>query len=158
MGLVVIKYGLSALMAAVIVWDVARFRIPNMLNVAVLLIFPAWLWFMPDIDWAGSLAAFALALALGYGLFAIGMLGAGDVKLLAVLMLYTGWSKQSVALVVYMSLAGGVLSLVLLLLRRMVAGRQDAMPAVLQKGQSVPYGVAIAAAFLWLLWFGGLAG
>ena len=92
--------------------------------------------------WPGiaiQIAAGATVFAILAGAFYAGMMGGGDVKLAAALAL---WFPPSVTLrfLVLMSIAGGVLTLVLLVWHRAKrrAGRLE-----------IPYGVAIA--------FGGLA-
>jgi prepilin peptidase CpaA len=87
-----------------------------------------------------------LGLALGAFLlfallFQIGMMGGGDVKLLAALALWLPLASL-VKLVVIMSLAGGVLTLVLLVRHRArkTGGKLE-----------IPYGVAIAFAGMWLI-------
>jgi prepilin peptidase CpaA len=73
------------------------------------------------------------------GAFYAGMMGGGDVKLAAALALW--FSPQStIRFLVIMSLAGGVLTMALLVWHR--AKRREGRP-------EIPYGVAIA--------FGGLA-
>jgi prepilin peptidase CpaA len=106
--------------------DIRTRRIPNKLNLAIaLLAVPFWvlsgyaIW--PDM-------AMQLALAVGaYLLFAllfqIGAMGGGDVKLLAALALWLPLASL-VKLVVIMSLAGGVLTLVLLVRHRAENRRQ----------------------------------
>jgi len=127
------------LVAAVI--DVRTFTISNSLNLSIALLAPIyWLSIAMPI-WPGA----AIQLAVGAGVFALlagafyaGMMGGGDVKLAAALAL---WFSPASALkfLVLMSLAGGVLTLVVLALHRVrgKSGRPE-----------IPYGVAIA--------FGGL--
>lgn len=85
------------------------------------------------------LAAGAALLALGAALFARGLWGGGDAKLAAALGLWTGFAGMPRFLMV-MALAGGVLALAVLALRR------PAAPAANPQAVHLPYGVAIAAA------------
>ena len=154
---------LSVLMAAVIVYDGVRFIIPNWLNGAFLALFVVWGVMNPNTDWLSALTMFIVLFGVGYVLFALGTVGGGDVKLLAVCGLYTGWSVTGLKLVVYMSLLGGALALVLVALRLMVPALTarlgiQTIPRVLTVGEPAPYGVAIAVAFLGLLWTGQLPG
>jgi prepilin peptidase CpaA len=124
--------------------DIRSRRIPNKLNLAIaLLAVPFWvlsgyaLW--PDV---------AMQVGLGLGafllfalLFQLGMMGGGDVKLLAALALWLPLASL-VKLVVIMSLAGGVLTL-LMLVRHKAAKSEGKL--------EVPYGVAIAFAGMWLI-------
>jgi len=99
---------------------------------------------------AGSytLQALGLSIACGAGLFAVGVaafaagiLGGGDVKLLAALALWLPW-QPFLSLIIIMSLVGGVLTL--------VAGAWHIARRQRDKLE-IPYGVAIAAAGLWVL-------
>jgi prepilin peptidase CpaA len=79
-------------------------------------------------------------------------LGGGDVKLLTAAALWVGM-KGLLPLIVWVGLAGGVLVLILLLLRQnllfIVAWASPrvpkSLPRALTTGEKVPYGVAIAA-------------
>lgn len=149
---------LCAAMLLVIAWDATHYIIPNWLNALLLILYPLW-WFTAPAapDWAGALGMFALCFAVGFGLFALGLMGAGDVKLLSVLGLYVGFSEAGLALIIYMALLGGVLSLLLIILRRVLAGWKR-RPRLLRKKEPVPYGLAIAGSFLWLLFTGRVPG
>jgi prepilin peptidase CpaA len=118
--------------------------IPNWLNAAIaLLAIPFWwasglsLW--PDVALQiGIAAAIFAAFAL---LFQIGMMGGGDVKMAAALALWLP-AAAVLKLLVIMSLAGGVLTLALLIPHRLAksAGNPE-----------IPYGIAISFAGLWLI-------
>ena len=118
--------------------------IPNWLNAAIALgAVPFWLatrtplWPDAAIHVAVAAAIFALfALA-----FHLGMMGGGDVKMLAALALWLP-PLAVVQLVVIMSLAGGALTLAMVL-RHRLSKAEGAL--------EVPYGIAIAFAGLWLL-------
>jgi len=84
-------------------------------------------------------------------LYLLGQMGAGDVKLLSAVALWTGLNGL-LALLLYVSLSG-LLALPLLLLARSLVVRAQAhnvwkaewtVPRILTKKQGVPYGVAIA--------------
>jgi prepilin peptidase CpaA len=90
----------------------------------------------------------AIQVAVAAGVFALlavafytGMMGGGDVKLAAALALWFA-PATTVLFLVYMSIGGGVLTLVVLILHRMKkkAGKPE-----------VPYGVAIAFGALAIL-------
>ena len=86
---------------------------------------------------AGALLAMAVALCIGTMVFEAGWLGGGDVKLVAACCAVVG-APNSVPLVLEILIAGGVLSLGALLLRRSAG-----VAAV-----TVPYGLAIAGGSL----------
>ena len=92
--------------------DFLTFRIPNWLSAAVALAFfpMAWMTGMP-LETIGmhAVAGFAL-LALGFGLFAAGVFGGGDAKLMAAAAMWFGFANIS-SFLVYTILAGGLLGL-----------------------------------------------
>ena len=155
-----------ALFLGLLLWaavhDLRRFRIPNLLNALLLaLFFPVVLLLPAEVDWLSHLGAAGLILALGLGFFCFGWLGAGDVKIMTALALWAGFGRLF-DLMVFVTLAGGLLSLVLWVLRRKAAqalpagfapapdpladpdlGPDFAVPHLLRT-RYVPYGVAIA--------------
>jgi len=142
---------LMACMLVVILSDVMYYIIPNWLNLAVVaLFFLAWplLGITP---WLG-LATAALALAVGLGIFALGLMGGGDVKLLVACCLWTGWTMKTVTFLMLTTLVGGALVVVILLARLLIAPLwinyvRPTLPRLLTRKQPVPYGIAIAVAF-----------
>lgn len=107
-----------------------------------------------------------LVLIVGFGLFCLGRVGAGDIKLVAVISLWMCHTNQMAFLIVT-ALAGGLLALGLPLLNQVEQvlalrwQRLGAMfpqlnipaPVVLtdQRPQGLPYGVAIAIGALYTL-------
>jgi len=87
--------------------------------------------------------------------YRIGILGAGDVKLMTAIGLWAGFEYLPEFLI-YVTLCGGAFTLFLLLARRLAmtlgvwlaATRTIALPRVLLNGEAVPYGVAIVAGAL----------
>ncbi len=147
---------LTAAMAAVIWLDITKYLIPNALNAAILALWVVALFFLP-ISPLMAFAAAAIVLFVGLGFFAIGLMGGGDIKLLVVLTLWLGWGMQTFHFIVLTALVGGVLVAVLLFARFIAAGlaKGRTLPRFLSPKQPVPYGLAIAGAFLLMLW-GGL--
>lgn len=135
---------LAALMIAAAVSDLRSRTISNGLNAAIaLLAVPFWiasglaLWPEMPIQFGAALAVF-LAFV---GLFAIGAMGGGDVKMIGAVMLWIPLPLFLPMLTV-MAVAGGILSAIMLIHIKM---RPSGKPV------EVPYGVAIAAAGLWAL-------
>jgi prepilin peptidase CpaA len=135
---------LSAGLLAAAVGDWRTRTIPNWLNGAIALgAIPFWwstglgLW--PDV--AVQVGVAALVFAVFLIAFAMGQMGGGDVKMLAAVAL---WLPPMAVfhLVVIMSIAGGVLTLAMLLPARLL--RQAGNP-------EIPYGIAIAFAAFWLI-------
>ena len=144
---------LTFAMLGVVLLDATRYLIPNSLNFALLLLWAAGIYFLP-IHVVPALGAGAVILLVGLGFFALGLMGGGDIKLLAVLALWTGWNIATVNFLVLTAFVGGVLVVALLIIRALanaiLKGRN--LPRILIPKQPVPYGLAIAGAFLLLLW------
>ncbi|MEO7277391.1 MAG: prepilin peptidase [Sphingomicrobium sp.] len=134
--------GLAGLLVVAAVVDMRTFTISNRLNACVALCAPLY-WLSVGLSpWPGmaiQLAAGAIVFTLLAGAFYAGMMGGGDVKLAAALALWFP-PAGTVRFLVLMSLAGGVLTVLILILHR--AQKRHGRP-------EIPYGVAIA--------FGGLA-
>lgn len=135
---------LATMMIAAAISDLRSRSISNELNAAIaLLAIPFWiagglaLW--PDVAIQFG-AAFAVFLVFA-GLFAIGAMGGGDVKMIGAVMLWIPLPLFLPMLMV-MAIGGGILSAVMLIHMKL---RPSDKPV------EVPYGVAIAAAGLWAL-------
>jgi prepilin peptidase CpaA len=108
--------GFAGLMAAAAVEDLRRLVIPNPIVVGLCVLWPLHLAAAPSFTLAGSGGAAACAVAVflaGALLFSHGLMGGGDVKLLAAATLWAG-PGGTPALLVVTAVLGGVLSLVLL--------------------------------------------
>ena len=142
----------AGLLAAAALFDLMKFIIPNAVSGALLLLyFPFALLLPAEIDWLSHLGAAAACFAATIALYSLGWFGAGDVKLLTAAALWAGLALLP-ALLVYMALAGGVLTLALVAARHLVAARVAAsspgagtgVPKLFTKGAKIPYGVAIS--------------
>ena len=149
---------LTAAMLGVVWWDGSRYVIPNGLNLGILALFVVGCFFLP-IPLVPSVAAAVGVFALGLGIFALGLMGGGDVKLLAVLSLWAGWPGAAY-LIFLTALFGGALVL-MVLPSRLLAPRLwpklfpgQPLPRILTHKEPTPYGLAIATAFLFMLWTG----
>ena len=133
---------LAAILIVAAVIDVRTFTISNRLNLTVALLAPVY-WasvaLAPWPDMAVQIAAAATVFVLFACAFYAGMMGGGDVKLAAALALWFS-PFATVKFLVLTSLAGGVLTLAVLVWHR--ARNREGRP-------EIPYGFAIA--------FGGLA-
>lgn len=130
--------------------DLCSFRIPNWTCLVVLAcFFPAAVasgWGMTEMSI--NLGAGATTLGIGLVLFARGLIGGGDVKLLATISVWTGWGGLPAFLLVVAAF-GGVLALALLAFRRLELSEGLSGLAWVGRLHSerrhIPYGVAIAA-------------
>jgi prepilin peptidase CpaA len=97
------------------------------------------------------LAAAALVLTICFGFFSQGWIGGGDAKLAAATALWFGFDYL-LDYLIYASLFGGVLTLLLLQFRRLPLpgplARQTWILRLHETGSAVPYGIALAAAAL----------
>jgi prepilin peptidase CpaA len=140
------------------VWDIASFTIPNVLNLALLLLFIIVTGLAliggTELEWSDAgyhLLAGTIGLLVGMVFFATGVIGGGDAKLFAVAALWLGINALfEYALLV--TLLGGLLTLSVLLFR------QGPLPVIFMKYSwiqrlhdskaGIPYGVALAGAAL----------
>lgn len=143
----ILFYGVQALLVAAAIQDVLQLRIANLFSLAVLALYGAWLvatGIEPDV-WQ-NLLVFAIVLAAGTFLFSMGWLGGGDAKLLAAISIWFD-ASGALALIVSIAVAGGLVALVFILLRRVAQPaniRFVDRPALKPRGP-IPYGLAIAA-------------
>jgi len=139
---------LCGLLAILLLWaavvDIKTRTISNRLNLAIALMAPLFWWSMGVDLWpdAAIRVGVAIAVFLLFALaFQLGAMGGGDVKLAAALALWFA-PGDTLFLIVLMSLAGGVLTLIVMIEHRIK--KNEGRP-------QVPYGVAIAFGGLWLL-------
>ena len=136
--------------------------IPNWTAIALALLFlPAgYLW---QLGGAEIALRYSVGLALFAGgalLFARGIIGGGDVKLIAASGLWFGW-ESLLAYLFAVTLMGGVLAIIIVVLKKYFSAIQFLAELPWMKdaegqGQSLPYGVAIGAASIFLYFNLGL--
>ncbi|MEP3050258.1 MAG: prepilin peptidase [Erythrobacter sp.] len=141
-------YGLLIALAIALVFaaftDLRRRQIDNWLNAAIALGAPVFWWASGLSLWPDIALQIGIAIAAFFvlaGLFALKVMGGGDVKLLTVLAL---WIEPNafLQLLIIMAIAGGVLTIIMggyHFLRRQ------------KERLAIPYGVAIAFGGLWVL-------
>ena len=136
--------GLAIALLVAAFTDMRRRQIDNWLNAGIALAAPAFWWasglsLWPDV--ALQLGVALVAFVVLAALFALKMMGGGDVKLLTALALWIP-PMLFVQLLIVMALAGGLLTIVMgawHIMRR----QRDRI--------AIPYGVAIAFGGLWVL-------
>ncbi len=147
---------LVLLMVLVVVYDATRYIIPNWLNGLVLLLYPFHVATATvAIDWRMALLGMLVMFVVGFFTYAMKWMGAGDVKLLAALAPWVGWGKGLLEYALYVAVAGGALSLALILIRKLIPWimklPDHPYTKILREGSPVPYGLAIAGVFLGFL-------
>lgn len=129
--------------------DITTMTIPNRVSLALVATFP-FAAFMAGLPMATALmnvAAFAIVLACCFALFSFNLLGGGDAKLLAASSLWIGMS-QLLPFIALVTLAGGVLALIVLAFRRFPVSALPVPEWALRlhkAGGGIPYGLAICA-------------
>lgn len=141
-------YALLAALIAAALSDAVTYLIPNRYVAAVGAAFLVYAAGKPPSLWLHGFAAAGLLLAIGVLLFERGILGGGDVKLMAAIALWTGFDKLPLMLVVT-GISGGALALAHLSpLHRLMPARPGGAPETDDlRGRlrrPVPFGVAIA--------------
>lgn len=134
----------GALLVAAAIVDANSYRIPNMICLALLALFPLFVLTAPQaIAWGQHLSVFVLVLGVGFVLFARQFAGAGDIKLLASAGLWAG--PQMLGMFLFITtVAGGLLALIVAALtyhRNRASGTKEAVSIA---KTPIPYGVAIA--------------
>lgn len=140
--------GLMGLLAAMLAWiaviDVKTYTISDRLNLTIALLAPVYWWSAGVPLWPDAairLGIGVLVFLLFAGAFYLNAMGGGDVKLAGALALWFT-PFETLKLIVIMSLAGGLLTLIVVGIHR--ARNKEGRP-------EVPYGVAIAVGGMWLL-------
>ncbi len=124
--------------------DLRRRQIDNGLNLAIVIGAPLYWWASGMTPYPEVVMQLGVALAVFAvlaGLFALNMMGGGDVKLLTALALWIA-PAMFLKLLVVMALVGGLLTIVMGI-AHMMKRQRDRI--------AVPYGVAIAIGGLWVL-------
>ncbi|MDM7849681.1 A24 family peptidase [Pseudochrobactrum kiredjianiae] len=100
------------------------------------------------------LAVGAVALIVCFGLFFINAMGGGDAKLISATALWAGFSTSLVQYLLISAIAGGILTIIILLLRKLINRSKIAHIAFLYRLTDptigIPYGIALAFAGLWI--------
>ncbi len=135
--------------------DLLTFKIPNRISIALVAAFVVVAPFS-GLSWSAltmHVATFAAVLAIGIALFSAGLFGGGDAKLLAAASLWVGYDQLGMY-VAMVAICGGLLAIVLLAFRRVQLPemvRQQSWIACLHDPKAgMPYGIALAAAALWV--------
>jgi len=129
--------------------DVAQYRIPNRINLAIAALYPAHVLAAPhSIDWIGGLIVAASMLVLGAVLFVLRVMGGGDVKMIAATALWAG-PLGITDFIFVTALAGGLIGITKLApvragLALAFARFNGAAGEQAHHRKVIPYGLAIA--------------
>jgi prepilin peptidase CpaA len=139
---------ISALLLVVVYYDVTQFIIPNWVSVLLVALFFAYYFTAsPEIKITESIAVMLITFLVGLAIFTLNIMGGGDVKLITAISLWIGFNLQNLSLFyISMALFGGAVALFYLIYRK----------ALKSHNKEIPYGVAIAAAFAYLIWNGNV--
>ena len=140
------------------IFDVRYYFIPNSIPLVITATYVICSPFMTSDHLIGGLLTGFSLFAVGALLFSRGLMGGGDVKLMAATSLWAGPSLFP-AFAIVVSLSGALLAALMLspLRSLMPAPSQDALALTGDTGaalrQPMPFGVAIAIGGLWVLTF-----
>jgi prepilin peptidase CpaA len=148
----IVTVAFGALLIAASCWDVLKLRIPNMIPLALVLLFLLQLLIGPGVQVPlDHLLAMGLALLVLLPLFALNMLGGGDVKLLPAVALWLGMGKLA-PLLILVGIIGGMFALCWLAMRWLIRTglRGRRLPPSLQAQAPLPFAlpITIVAALL----------
>jgi prepilin peptidase CpaA len=133
--------------------DLLTMRISNKLVIAVAVgfVLVALLVQLPLEQFLMHVACALVVLVVAFGMFALRWIGGGDAKLAAATTLWLGFGL-TLPYLAYTAILGGVLTLLILLLRRLpveaFAANMPWLARLHDRKQGVPYGVAMALAGL----------
>jgi prepilin peptidase CpaA len=157
MSVIVVYLILSMLL--VLYFDGTRYIIPNWLVCSMLLAYPfAAYTASSPVDWKMAAAGTGAVFVVGYIIFFMKWMGGGDIKLITACALWVGWSSLP-DFIFITAIIGGFLSVIIWVIRVALPyiprkTKQADLPRILQNGAPVPYGIAIAAGFLLMMWMG----
>ena len=142
---------LAAALVAAAIQDAVQLKISNLISAAVLLLAVAAA-FLSGVEVAvwQNLLVFAVVLFAGTLMFSRGVLGGGDVKLLAAVALWTDLGG-AIRLVASIFIFGGLLALLIIFGRAVAPQPLTARIAVLKPKAGIPYGIAIALGTLFMV-------
>jgi prepilin peptidase CpaA len=131
--------------------DLLTMTIPNRLSVILIASFLAVAPFagLSLQDVLMHLAGGGIVFAVCFALFAFGIMGGGDAKILAASALWFGFDQSLIVYTIYVSIFGGLLSLAILAMRsqhNLIMAYGIPMPRTMMHKKKVPYGIAIGAA------------
>ncbi len=95
------------------------------------------------------LGAGLLVFSVGFALFALNVMGGGDVKVLSASAVWFGFNASLLEYMIYVSFFGGLLTVAIVMIRgnsTQICASGLPLPTHVLSGSKVPYGIAIGAA------------
>jgi prepilin peptidase CpaA len=131
--------------------DLLTMTIPNRLSVLLIASFLAIAPFagLSFHDIVMHIGAGAAVFAVCFTLFAFGVMGGGDAKILTASAIWFGLNESLYTYLIWVSIFGGLLSIVILLMRsqhNLILAYGIPIPETMLHKKKVPYGIAIGAA------------
>lgn len=154
-GLDLLHILVAVAVTGVLIWggvsDILHRKIPNRCVLAVIGLFVVWAGLDHGAGLTSSLAAALISFVIGYGLYSVKVMGAGDVKLFSALALFAGLKLLGVfALATVIS--GGVVALGFMIAQPTRAAVMFTLKGKGDFGPGIPYGVAIGFGALVMIW------
>lgn len=108
---------------------------------------------LPPAGWGIHVLGLLPVFVIGFGFFAAGWMGGGDVKFISAIALWIGFTPELAQFVILVTLYGAILTLGLMSMRQMVVvpgalARQEWFARLHDRKSGIPYGIAIAVAGL----------
>ncbi len=135
--------------------DLFTMRIPNEISLVLIAGFFVFaIWIGMPVATVGIHVGIGFAMLVAtFMLFSFKMFGGGDAKLMAAGALWMG-PEQILPFIVYVTVLGGALSVFILFYRKLIPADAMGLPGwalrLHEHGSGIPYGIAIAAAALFL--------
>ena len=143
----------SALMVYAAYSDLKSYTLPNFISLILVAGFVVIMMILqpPLVAIGWHIGVGAILFIIGFLMFATGLFGGGDVKVIAALGLWLG-PMNVLSFLMLMAIFGGVLALALLVFRKIEIPqhwlKNSAIAGLHSKEEGIPYGVAIALAAL----------
>ncbi|MDH5412147.1 MAG: prepilin peptidase [Alphaproteobacteria bacterium] len=137
--------------------DVAMYRIPNIVVLMILVLYPIYVIAAPgEQPWLAAVGIFVFTIAVGIPLAHFRIFGAGDMKLLAAILLWAGPALAPLA-VLFSALSGGLIAVLMLTkVRFVIAGAFTSMGkeslGKMFLAKNMPYGVGLAFGGVFVGW------
>lgn len=137
--------------------DVVSYRIPNVVIIMILALYPFYVLVSPnEVQWLYSLGIFAVVIIAGMVLFKFRIFGAGDAKLMAAIMLWAGPHLALFAFFIGAFVSGAIAMVMITSVRFVIA---SALSAISRRelgdkflAHSMPWGTGMAFSGIFTGW------